>query len=114
MVKGKSSKSKVLFGIFVKISENEAYWDKWHTTEQWLELISATYPECQNFGFEAGYFNRALSIDPVYKHCIMQCNTWYPCCQVSKKIYSKQQQFTAANHQLVYEAPPQMIVGGRI
>ena len=72
MVKGKSRKLKVLLELFVKISENKAYWDKWRTTEQWLELISATYPECQIFGFGAGDFNRALSIDPVYKHCIMQ------------------------------------------
>ena len=118
MVKGKSSKSKVLLELFVKISENEAYWDKWRTTEQWLELISATYPECHFFGFVARDFNRNLSIDPDTNSalCITARQQTHMVSMLSsiEKMDSKQQQFTAANHQLVYEGPPQMIVGFRI
>ena len=41
----KTSKSRVLLDLFIKISKDPRYWDKWWSSDQWLNIILAAYPD---------------------------------------------------------------------
>ena len=69
---GKTTKSRVLLDLFLKISKDKIFWDCWRTSNQWVDILVAVYPDAAMFDFNASDMSRALSVDPTLKHCAIQ------------------------------------------
>ena len=62
-------KSLVIIELFKEICKNQKYWNQWRTSEHWIELINAVYPESLIFNFQKRDLNDAVSKDAQLKHC---------------------------------------------
>ena len=63
----------MLTELFIRLSTNTKYWDKWRTSKEWLVILAHSYAEVKVFNFTVAEFNRAIAVDPVLKHCEIQC-----------------------------------------
>ena len=60
---------------FLSVSKIEKFWNCWRTTEQWIDIIVNIFPESKVFAFSKNELNRVIAIDPVLKHCLIQCGS---------------------------------------
>ena len=77
--RGKSQRSSLLLESFKAVAKIEKYWNVWRNSEQWLEILIHMYPDLTQFVFTAAELNRALSVDPVLKHCLMNYGSLTNC-----------------------------------
>ena len=67
--RGKSKNSLVIIQLFKELCKDRKYWNVWRTSEHWISLINAVYPDSCVFNFQKRDLNAAVSKDPQLKHC---------------------------------------------